>query len=101
MYKIPYYRNTCINSNVTEQRESIEKRYQRMLENKEPMDGGAQLIYTERKDGVMPAYNIRTDRFDVAVEGMQAVSKSYQARRENKGIITPKPIEGSGEVGEA
>ena len=50
--------------------ESIEHKVRRIVNNKEPIKDGAPLIYTERKDGVQPSYNIRTDRFEVAVEAM-------------------------------
>ena len=32
------------------------------------------LIYTERKTGVNPEYNIRTDRFMIAMEAMGKIS---------------------------
>ena len=35
-------------------------------------------------DGVLPQYNIRTDRFDLALEAMGKVDKSYKAKREDR-----------------
>ena len=64
--------------------ERIETKIQRILQNKEPISDGAPEIYTERKDGVLPAYNIRTDRFDIAIEAMDKVNKTQTAKRENK-----------------
>ena len=46
--------------------EFIEEKVARVVENKEPIEDGAPIIYTERKDGVIPAYNIRTDKWDIA-----------------------------------
>jgi hypothetical protein len=66
---------------VCYQGESIENKVNRILINKEPIQDGAPLIYTNRKDGVLPGYNIRTDRFDVAIEAMDKVSKSKLAKR--------------------
>ena len=43
---------------------------------------GASLIYTERKEGVIPAYDVRTDRFEIAIEAMGKVVKSNIAKRE-------------------
>lgn len=57
---------------------------ERIVNNKEPIKDGAPLIYTERKEGVRASTNIRTDRFEVAVEGMDKVAKSYKARREER-----------------
>ena len=47
--------------------EFIEEKVSRVVENKEPIEDGAPIIYTERKDGVIPAYNIRTDKWDIAL----------------------------------
>ena len=41
--------------------ESIENKVCRITENNEPITDGAPIIYTNREDGVLPAYNIRTD----------------------------------------
>lgn len=64
--------------------ETIEERFRRMIENKEPIKDGAPLIYTERKEGVNPAYNIKTDRFDIAIEAMDKVTRSKEAKRSAK-----------------
>ena len=82
MYKTPKHKETSITSNYGVEGETIEQRFTRMLENNEPLGEGAPIIHTERKDGVIPGYNIRTDRFEVAIEAMDAVSKSYKAKRE-------------------
>lgn len=69
--------------------ETIEQKMERVLDNKEPITDGAPEIFTERKAGVMAAYNIRTDRFEIACEAMDKVSGSIQARRENKAVEKP------------
>ena len=43
-------------------------------------------VYTERKHGVMAEHDIRTDRWEVATDAMDAVQKSTKAQREKKGI---------------
>ena len=68
-------------TNVWYEGESIENKVNRILINKEPITDGAPLIYTKRADGVLPGYNIRTDRFDVAIEAMDKVSKSRLTKR--------------------
>ena len=75
--------------------ESIEVKVRRILSNKEPITDGAPVIYTERKDGVLPGYNIKTDRFEVALEGMDAVSRSHIAKREARIIEMNKKAESS------
>ena len=59
-----------MNSVETYEGEFIEEKVARVVENKEPIEDGAPIIYTERKDGVIPAYNIRTDKWDIALTAM-------------------------------
>lgn len=83
MYKTPNIRQSRIKINNSVEGLSIEQKIERMMQQKEPINGGSPIIYTERKDGVLPEYNIRTDRFEIAIDAMGAVDKSYKARREN------------------
>jgi hypothetical protein len=64
--------------------ETLETKVERIISNKEPIKDGAPLVYTDRKDGVMAGYDIRTDRFEVAVEAMDTVNRSRFAERDNK-----------------
>lgn len=90
-------KNTYINKNVRKnsdlivnasvEGETIEMKVERITVNREPITDGAPMIYTERKDGVLAGYDIRTDRFEVAIEAMDKVSKSNQAKREERGKV--------------
>ena len=51
------------------------------MTNKEPITEGAPLLYTERKDGVDPGYNPRTDKWEIATDAMDKASKSKLAKR--------------------
>lgn len=62
--------------------ETIEQKVRRMVNNKEPIKDTGPLNYTERKDGVRPEYNIRTDRMELALEAMDKASRSDLAKRE-------------------
>lgn len=80
----------------TKEGEYIEEKVRRITENNEPIEDGAPIIYTERKDGVNPAYNIRTDRWDIAQDAMEQVGKNKSkiiamkiAQRENTGENQP------------
>lgn len=73
---------TKIKQNTSYQGERIEQKIQRIMNNKEPISDGAPRVYTERKDGVQPAYDIRTDRWEVAVDAMDRVTKDKIAKRE-------------------
>lgn len=66
--------------------ESIETKCARILQNKEPITDTAPIIYTAKEDGVLPAYNIRTDRFDIAMDAYDKITKS-SAKKD----IAPKP----------
>lgn len=73
--------------------ESIEDKCARIVENNEPISDGAPLTYTKRADGVRPEYNIRTDKWDVAIETMNKVAQAKKNKiKENmsKGL-TEKP----------
>ena len=63
--------------------ESIEQKVARVQEVGEPIKDGAPEIYTERKEGVVSAYNIRTDRWEIATEAMDSISRGRIARRDN------------------
>jgi hypothetical protein len=67
--------------------ESIENKVRRITENNEPITDGAPIIYTNRDDGVLPAYNIRTDRWDIAQQAMDAVNQANLAKSKNYGKI--------------
>lgn len=61
--------------------ETIEDKCKRLTESKEPITDGAPILYTERKDGVLPAYDIRTDRWAIAQEAMDKNRKAIDAKR--------------------
>lgn len=58
----------------TYQGECIEKKVQRIVNESEPIEDGAPIIFQERADGVKPEFNIRTDRWEVAIDAMDKVS---------------------------
>lgn len=73
--------NEGIECNESYEGESIEEKIDRILNNNEPISDGAPLIYTDRKDGVRPEYDVRTDRFELAVDAMDKVAQSHLAKR--------------------
>ncbi len=84
MYKYRPTSKTMLRSVEKVEGEMIEQKIERILDNKEPIKDGAPEIFTERKEGVLSAYNIRTDRWEIASSGMDIVQKSIQAKREEK-----------------
>lgn len=81
MYNKRQPNTTTIKADPSYKGEWIEEKIHRITINKEPITDGAPLIYTERQYGVQPAYNIRTDRWDIAVDAMDKVTKTELAKR--------------------
>lgn len=76
---------TTISRNESVEGKTIEQELEIMLQNGEEIgDQKAEPIYTERKEGVKEAFNIRHDKWITAQKAMQKVSKSYEARREDR-----------------
>lgn len=84
MYRKTERPKTKLRVNKGYKGETLEQKVARIVNNKEPIKDGAPIIYTERKDGVQPSYNIRTDRFEVAVDAMDKITKSHRAKREER-----------------
>lgn len=56
--------------------ERLELKIDRMTQNNEPIGDSVPLIYTPRKDGVIAAYDIRTDKWDIALDAMEKVNRT-------------------------
>lgn len=73
--------------------EPLETKLQKLTEQKIPIEQSTPLIYTERKNGVEPAYDIRTDRWEIAQMAMDAISKAELAKRDG-GMINEENMGG-------
>lgn len=73
--------STFIDVNDSYEGETIEMKMERVVNSGEPINEGAQMIYTDRRDGVRPELDIRTDRWDIALDAMDKVTKSQLAKR--------------------
>lgn len=72
-------RKGCINDpNLTYQAEPREVKLRKIIngESNEMEDGVFPTIYTEKKDGVQPEFDIRTDRFEVAIDAIDKINQS-------------------------
>lgn len=98
-YKVPKIGKTLVNGVPKVDGETIEEKVERVVNNGEPIEDGAPNVYTERKNGVRAEHDIRTDRWEVATDAMDAVQKSTKAQREKKGI-TKEDIVGNEVDGE-
>lgn len=82
MYKKNKAQLTNIKVDQSYKGETIEEKIRRIVTNNEPIKDGAPIVYTERKDGVRPEYDIRTDRWEIAVDAMDKVTKTNLAKRD-------------------
>lgn len=72
-------RKGCINDpNLTYQAEPREVKLRKIIngESNDIEDGVFPTIYTEKKDGVKPEFDIRTDRFEVAIDAIDKINQS-------------------------
>ena len=72
-------RRGCINEpNLTYQAEPREVKLRKIIngEANNMEDGVFPTIYTEKKDGVQPEFDIRTDRFEVAIDAIDKINQS-------------------------
>lgn len=76
------YGQTLIRTNEAYYAESIEEKLRKVMAGADTITEGNEIIYTERKDGVLPQYDIRTDRFEIALDAMDKCSATHIAKRE-------------------
>lgn len=72
-------RRGCINDpNLVYQAEPREVKLRKIIngEANNMEDGVFPTIYTEKKDGVQPEFDIRTDRFEVAIDAIDKINQS-------------------------
>lgn len=84
---------------IYEEGESILTKVRRILDENEPLTDGAPLIYTPKEDGVKPEYDIRTDKWQIAINAMDRVN-AYKLTDYTKNGRNPEMKEGvkEGEV---
>lgn len=67
--------------------EEIITKVRRILDENEPLTDGAPLIYTPKERGVVPEYNIRTDKWQIAMGAMDRISEfklsEYMKKNDN------------------
>lgn len=83
------YLHTYIGNVESFEGESIEMKVAKLIENNEPITDGAPIIYTEKKDGVLPQYDIRTDKWEIAQSAMDLANASKIAK--SKGLKPDEP----------
>lgn len=77
----------------TQEGENIETKVRRITENGEPIKDGAPMVFTEKKDGVRPEYNIRTDKWELVLDKMEAGNRQKQKIARGWNVETNKEKE--------
>ena len=76
-----------IQKNDSYEAEPLEVKLRKATENKTPIESVAPMIYTEKSKGVIPEYNIRTDRFELAQAAFEKLnSVKFSEVAKNEGI---------------
>ena len=88
------YNKTLFSVNESYEAETLEQKIEKIMSSKEPIDETAPIIYTERKNGINPAHDVRTDRFNLALEAMDIETKNRIATNEEKFKDVPDKLEG-------
>lgn len=78
--------------------ESIEKKIERMVETNEPIGETAPIVYTNKIDGVIPAYDIRADKWEIAQDAMSKVNNKRHEISELGGMEAYKKAIADGVV---
>ena len=85
---------------ITEKGETLIKKIQRILDENEPLTDGAPMIYTPKQAGVREDCNIRTDKWEIAMNAMDRVNNYKLNEYLKKGETeAPKTTEGQTEEG--
>lgn len=110
MYRKNVVPETTIERNEGTEGEWLNEKIKRFANNNEPIQAETQIIFTARQDGVRPEHDIRTDRFELAVDATDYITGSQIANRQNnlkivkdepdekkdENIGGPEPIHGKG-----
>ena len=76
-----------------EEGENILTKVRRIVDENEPLTDGAPIIYTPKEDGVKPEYDIRTDKWLIAINAMDRVN-AYKLSDYTKNGRSPEMKEG-------
>ena len=81
VYRKGVVRGTQIRGIETHEGEPLHIEIEMLKNNQGTIKAEKKLLYSPRAMGVLPASNVRTDRFSVALYGLSAIHKSEIAQR--------------------
>lgn len=79
------FNKTNFDINESVEGRSIEEKMRETTLNGQPIESAAPLLYTDRKDGVLPEYDIRTDRWSIAQQTVDKIVRSQIAKSQDAG----------------
>lgn len=79
--KIDRGRSQIHTNGVLREGQSLEQFLRKAMKGGEPIQATAKLTYNDRKDGVLPQHDIRTDRFDMALMATDKLHATQAAAR--------------------
>lgn len=74
---------------------SIEQKVRQMMDQNEPITDAVPMIYTSKEDGVKPEHDIRTNKWDYAIDAMNDVN-NYKKTKYLQGGVNETNIEEPG-----
>lgn len=96
MRRVTVHETRLLKINNSYEGKSIEKQLQAMMAGEAIETKGKSMIYTEKKEGVLPETDIRSDRFKLAQDAVDYVNKTNIAKRDE---LNKKEQEGKKEGG--
>lgn len=108
MYKERIYNRTSLSRNEGVEGETIEMMMERALQNtgdtKMLEVPNKELIYQAREEGINPAYNVKTDKFEEAIKATDKVTAHMRAKtnekvKQREELLKPKEPEKTGNEG--
>lgn len=89
-YITPIRRATQLRGVESYEAESIERKLQRLMVggkiSEDRIEAKSPLIYTPRAEGVNPEYNIKTSKWDVALDAMDKQAAYIRGKREEAAV---------------
>lgn len=96
MHKPNKREKTSLRVSKIQEGETMEHKMQRMMQQGADVNDVTELIFTERKEGVIPETDVRNEAWDVAVEATDAASRDHLTKRDAR--HNPPKKDGDGEA---
>lgn len=86
------FNKTNFDINESVEGRSIEEKMRETTLNGQPIESAAPLLYTDKKAGVLPEYDIRTDRWSIAQQTVDKVVRTQIAKSQDVSTGTQQQV---------